>query len=42
MRSNQKNIQQNNQIVTMPEGKGTYGRKRGRPPTKKNMKRKSC
>jgi len=26
----------------MPEGKGTYGKKRGRPPTKKNMKRKKC
>jgi len=24
----------------MPEGKGTYGKKRGRPPTKKKSKRR--
>ena len=25
----------------MPQGKGTYGSKRGRPPMKKNAKRKA-
>jgi len=25
----------------MPKGKGTYGKKRGRPPTKKPKKKKS-
>lgn len=40
MRSNQKNIQQNNQKIIMPYGKGTYGSKVGRPPKKKTMKKK--
>jgi|TARA_R110000744_G_scaffold181079_1_gene300113 hypothetical protein len=32
------NISKRRRIIEMPQGKGTYGSKRGRPPKKKKKK----
>tara|TARA_R110000824_G_scaffold322626_2_gene509580 strand:+ start:434 stop:550 length:117 start_codon:yes stop_codon:yes gene_type:complete len=34
------NISKRRRIIEMPQGKGTYGSKRGRPPKKKKYSKK--